>query len=150
MSSYQKILVAIDFSEHSLKALEKAQSMAEMFKADITLIHIAEVPIYPLLEDVAVTGMPGLWDDEFLQRMVKASDQRLEKLRHLHAISHAMTIVGDPSSEIVTIASSNHIDLIVMGFHGASGFSRLIGSTTHSVINDAPCDVLAVKLDDTE
>jgi len=145
--SYQKILVAVDFSKHSLKALKHAQLMAEAFKSEVELIHVTEIPVYPILEDVAVTGLPGLWDEGLIEDIVSASDSQLKHLAEQGNISNYRTIVGVPSSEIVSIAESNHINLIVMGFHGASGFSRLIGSTTHSVINDAPCDVLAVKLE---
>ena len=150
MSSYQKILVAIDFSDHSQQALVRATVMAEQFGAEVSLVHVAEVPTYPILEDIAVTGMPGLWDDEFSQQIIDASDERLERLSTRYSVSSTKTLLGDPSSEIVEMALSKKIDLIVMGFHGASGLSRLIGSTTHSVINDAPCDVLAVKLDETD
>ena len=148
MSIYENILVAVDFSEHSSKALARAQALAKLSDAKVSLVHVVEVPVYPILEDIAVTGMPGVWDSEFTDNIVEASDKKLQLMAGQNDIAHSMTIVGTAGDEIVSLATVNKADLIVMGFHGATGLSRLMGSTTHSVLNDAPCDVLAVKLDD--
>lgn len=148
MSIYTNILVAVDFSDHSAKAVVQALELAKLSDAKITLIHVVEVPVYPILEDIAVTGMPGIWDEELTGSIVEASDKRLAEIAGQNGLSHFMTIVGSPSDEIVSLVDANNMDLIVMGFHGASGLGRLVGSTTHSVLNDASCDVLAVKLED--
>ncbi len=145
MVNYQRILIATDFSKQSLCALLKAQSMAEQANAKLTLLHVVDIPVYPVLEDVAVMGMPALWDEELAQTLLETSEERLKKIADQYGIADFMSVSGSPGDEIITIAKVNSIDLIVMGFHGLSGFKRLIGSTTHSVINDAPCDVLAVK-----
>ena len=145
MENYQRILIATDFSTQSLCALLKAQAMAQLCNAKLELLHIVDIPVYPVLEDVAVMGMPALWDEELAKTLLETSEKRLKKIADQYGITDFMTISGSPADEIITIAKVNKIDLIVMGFHGLSGFKRLIGSTTHSVINEAPCDVLAVK-----
>ena len=145
MENYQRILIATDFSTQSLCALLKAQAMAKLCNAKLELLHVVDVPVYPVLEDVAVMGMPALWDEELAKTLLETSEKRLKKIADQYGITDFMTISGSPADEIITIAKVNKIDLIVMGFHGLSGFKRLIGSTTHSVINEAPCDVLAVK-----
>ncbi len=147
MAVYQHILIAIDFSESSVKALKKAQQLAAESKARIELIHVVDIPIYPVLEDAAVMGLPGIWDDEQARSLMSLSEEKLKKLADDYQIKDYKTVEGIPSSEITAIATVNSADLIVMGFHGLSGLRRLIGSTTHSVINNAPCDVLAIKLD---
>ncbi|MCF6345133.1 MAG: universal stress protein [Thiomicrorhabdus sp.] len=145
MENYQRILVATDFSEQSMMALMKATTLAERFNAKLELLHVIEIPIYPVLEDVAVMGMPVLWDEELAKNIQNNADAQLKKVAHQFDIAHFMSATGNPSDEIITLAKVNNIDLIVMGFHGLSGIKKLIGSTTHSVINDAPCDVLAIK-----
>ncbi|VAW45268.1 Universal stress protein family [hydrothermal vent metagenome] len=145
MKSYQRILVATDFSEQSLFALCKAQKLAEKLGAKVELMHVVDVPAYPVLEDVAIMGMPSIWDVELANTLLQTSEKKLKEIAHEHNVQQFMTIAGSPSSEIITLANVNKIDVIVMGFHGLSGFKKLIGSTTHSVINNAPCDVLAVK-----
>ena len=147
MAVYKHILVAIDFSENSFKALKKAKQLALESQAKIELIYVLDIPIYPVLEDLAVMGMPGLWDDEVANKLMAISTEKLKKIADKYGVDDYKTIEGIASSEITVIANVNKVDLIVMGFHGLSGFRKLIGSTTHSVINNAPCDVLAIKLD---
>lgn len=147
MAIYKHILIAIDFSENSVIALKKAQQLAAESQAKIELIHVVDIPIYPVLEDVAVMGMPGLWDDEVATNLMALSTEKLKHLADECGIEDYKTIEGIASSEITVIAKENQADLIVMGFHGLSGLRKLIGSTTHSVLNSAPCDVLAIKLD---
>jgi len=145
---YQKVLVAIDFSENSYLAVEKAQKMAKFCGANIELIHVVEIPTYPILEDVAVMGMPGIWDDDIAKSLISASDNKLKKLANDIGVTSFKTVEGIATIDIVEYAKQNKCDLIVMGTHGVSGFKALIGSTTNSVVNHACCDVLAVKLKD--
>ncbi|BCN93425.1 universal stress protein [Thiomicrorhabdus immobilis] len=146
LEMYKKILVAVDFSENSHKAVLKAKNMANRCGADIELIHVVEIPTYPILEDIAVMGMPGIWDEEIGRTLIEVSNKKLQSLAQQFDISDYRTIEGLPSSDIVKYAEQRQSDLIVMGTHGASGLKALIGSTANSVINHAKCDVLAVKL----
>lgn len=143
---YKNLLVAVDFSENSHKAILKAKIMASRCGADIELIHVVEIPTYPILEDIAVMGMPGIWDEEIGKTLIEASDKKLRALAEQFKISKYLTIEGFASSDIVNHAQQRECDLIVVGAHGASGLKALIGSTANSVINHATCDVLAVKL----
>ncbi len=145
MAMYQRILVTTDFSDQSLNALKKAMALAQSNQAKLELLHVVDVPVYPVLEDVAVMGMPSLWDEELAKTLFSTSEKKLNDLAKQYGIENAITVSGYPGDEIITLAEINKADLIVMGFHGLSGFKKLIGSTTHSVINGAPCDVLAVK-----
>ncbi len=147
MAIYKHILIATDFSENSVKALKKAQQLAAESQAKIELIHVVDIPVYPVLEDLAVMGMPGLWDAEAATKLMALSTEKLKHIADEYGIEDYKTVEGMPGSEISVIAKANQADLIVMGFHGLSGLRKLIGSTTHSVINNAPCDVLAIKLD---
>lgn len=147
MATYKHILIAIDFSKNSDRALKKALQLAAESQAKIELIHVVDIPIYPVLEDLAVMGVPGLWDDEIATKLMALSTDKLKQIADEYGITNYKTVEGIPSSEITVIANLNKADLIVMGFHGLSGLRTLIGSTTHSVINNAPCDVLAIKLD---
>lgn len=147
MAVYQHILIAIDFSENSVKALKKALQLAADSNARVELIHVVDIPIYPVLEDAAVMGLPGIWDNEIAANLMALSTEKLKRIADEYSIENYKAIEGIPGSEITVIAKANQVDLIVMGFHGLSGLRKLIGSTTHSVINNAPCDVLAIKLD---
>jgi universal stress protein A len=55
-----------------------------------------------------------------------------------------------PHQEIVSIAEREQVDLIVLGSHGRHGLALLLGSTANSVLHNASCDVMAVRLRDDE
>jgi len=145
-TSYKRILVAVDFSENSTKAVSKASEMSRICHAELKLIHFVEIPVYPVLEDIAVMGMPGLWDETVTQSLIESSNKRLGELAKSYDIEKFETISGLASIDIVDYAARKKCDLIIMGAHGLKGIQHLIGSTTNSVINHAKCDVLAVHL----
>lgn len=150
MHNYQTILVAVDFSKHSDFALARARQLAEIYNASIQVIHVVEIPTYPVLEDVAVTGLPGVWDVELTERIMDNAKQKLNQLMQQAELSqqHAKIINGIASDTIVSTAEELNADLIVMGKYGLSGWKRLLGSTTDSVLHRAHCDVLSVRLDE--
>lgn len=148
MHHYQTILVAIDFSDHSEIALQRARQIAQFYQAELAVVHVCEIPTYPVLEDVAITGMPGIWDEQMGEKVYKAATERLQKMAEKQGIDLAQCLVisGIPRVDIVEHAKRINADLIVMGRRGLSGIQRLIGSTTDTVSHNAPCDVLAVNL----
>lgn len=150
MAHYRTLLVAIDFSPSSTKALARAQALASTFDATLHVLHVTELPSYPVLEDVAITGVAGAWVEELADKAVAAAEQRLTKLVAEAGISaqDVKVVTGVPRLAIVAEAKACHADLIVVGRRGLSGLQRLLGSTADSVLHDAPCDVLAVSLDD--
>lgn len=145
VTDYQRILVAVDFSEQTEKTLARACLIANNQSAYIELVHVVEIPTYPVLEDVAIMGMPGVWDDEVAQSLFSASEQRLEKIAAQYQITKFKTLTGIASVDIAEYAKQHQFDLIVVGAHGLSGINRLIGSTTNAIINHAESDVLAVR-----
>lgn len=150
-SSYKQVLVAADFSEHSERVVEKAVEIVKQSDAaSLHLVHIVEIPVYPVLEDIAVMGMPGLWDESVTETLLQASQKKLQQIAEAYSIEQTHLVAGIPATDIVNYASQINADLIVVGSHGASGIKRLIGSTAHAIINDADCDVLSVKIRDKE
>lgn len=149
MQPYQTILVAVDFSDHSDLALQRAQQLAALYQADLKVVHIAEVPSFPVLEDIAVTGLPAIWDDEVKGKVEQVGMARLKKMAQQVGIDEASChlVVGVPRYEIVEYAEQLGADLIVLGRRGLSGIQALIGSTADSVLHHAKCDVLAVNLE---
>ncbi|MDY0136471.1 MAG: universal stress protein [Thiomicrospira sp.] len=148
MHHYQTLLVAIDFSQNSALALRRARQLAQLYQAELQVVHVCEVPTYPVLEDVAITGMPGIWDEQMGEKIYQAARERLTQLLANEGLSEVSSsvIAGIPRVDIVEHAQAIKADLIVMGRRGLSGIERLIGSTTDTVSHNAHCDVLAVKL----
>jgi len=109
---------------------------------------VAETPTYPILEDVAVTGTPGIWDAELTQDILQAAQKRLVTLAEANGLkaSQCQVVLGIPSVDIVSRAKEIGADLIVMGRHGLSFLEKLMGSTTDAVLHEAKCDVMTVYL----
>ncbi|SIN91413.1 universal stress protein A [Sulfurivirga caldicuralii] len=147
---YKLIICAVDFSPHSERAVHRAKQLADATGASLRLLHVVEAPTYPVLEDVAVAGLPGMWDVEVTQALMEASEKRLRNIAQRFEIpeENCDTIVGVAKLDIVEHADQVAADLIVMGRHGEGFFESLIGSVTDSVMHHAHCDVLAVTLED--
>lgn len=138
------ILVPIDFSRPSEKALEYAVPLAAKFEATITLIHVVEPRIYP--EDVV---MPPELEDIHIS-MLKKTRERLEALRqekiNPRVPSKAVVQMGIPYQQISAAAEALETDLIIIATHGYSGLKHFfLGSTAERVVRHAPCPVLTVR-----
>lgn len=150
MHNYKTILVAIDFSQHSGQALQRAKQIAQIYDAELHVIHVTEIPTYPVLEDIAITGMPGIWDDELGDKLYNAAQDRLKSLVLKEGIepTSCLVLTGIPRVEVIAKAQQINADLIVIGRRGISGLQRLIGSTADAILHEAACDVLAVKIEE--
>ncbi|MBU0499789.1 MAG: universal stress protein [Gammaproteobacteria bacterium] len=143
MASYSHILLAVDFSDGSQAAADKAAQLAGLFNARLSLVHVVEFlglsfnPEFPIPDDL-----------ELERRLAESADQRLRelalKLGHARAGIHVQ--VGSPKHEICRVAEESAVDLIVVGSHGRHGLQLLLGSTANGVLHLAPCDVLAVSV----
>jgi nucleotide-binding universal stress UspA family protein len=143
----KKILVPVDFSRFSLEALRAAVDIAEIRKAGLTVLHVAEEP--PL------SGTYG--QESVLQANWKAARDEIykESERELEAMAseanagpntERLSIWGDPTNEIIRMAGNGKFDLIVMSTHGRTGLSRLLmGSVAERVIRHAPCPVFVIR-----
>lgn len=146
----QRILVPIDFSEHSKSALKYAIPFAQQFKASIDLIYVVEPTIYPADFSFGQIGFPNV-EEELRAR---GSDE-LEKLI-LKEISGKVTArknvrTGKPFYEINQYAQEENIDLIIIATHGHSGMEHILfGSTAEKVVRKAPCPVLVVRTGEHE
>jgi universal stress protein A len=135
----RKILFPTDFSPASAYALGWATSLARDTGATLVVIHVEEPPMAygggELYYGVDST------DRETLRRSlleVKPTDPQV-------SCQHKL-LVGDPAQSIVQTAEQEQADLIVMGTHGRSGFSRLLmGSVAEAVVRKAQCPVLTIK-----
>jgi nucleotide-binding universal stress UspA family protein len=143
--SAKKILVPVDFSEPSRRALSWAFEYAQKFPSEIHILHVVErnlrfsdlgAGIDKLKEELE--GIKARSEAE-LARLAK-SDQALVGRIKQHIAN------GKPASEIIRIATEQGADLIVMGTHGLTGVGRvLIGSVAEQVVRRAPCTVVTVK-----
>ena len=144
-TTYNHIVAAVDFSAQTPMVIEKACVLKEQFNAKLELIHVVEIPVYPVLEDMAVMGGPGLWDEEVAENILESSNKKLAAMASQYGIQYYSVLNGLANTDICQFAQRSQADLIILGSHGVGGWKRLLGSTTNSVVNHAECDVLLVK-----
>ena len=131
----RKILFGVDFSTYSERALLYALSLAEEYKAELTLLHVMED--FPLHQDLTtVTSEVVQKLERLLPPSARASSLLKPRLR-----------VGKPYEEIIRSARETDTDLIILGVRGRNALDLAIfGSTSHRVIQNGPCPVLTVPL----
>lgn len=139
----KRILVPIDFSECSKKALQYAICFAKEHEAKLTVLYVAQA-LYPIPEMGAV-DVPLLED-----QMLASGQEELAKVIQTEigegVPAEGIVRLGNPYSEIVGVAKSRNIDLIIISTHGRTGLKHVfLGSTAESVVRYAPCPVLVVR-----
>lgn len=142
-SKFPKIMVAIDGSEHSLKAAEYALEIAKSFNSQLFAVTVTSVPeSYRLrqedvLEESKEMADSRAWLENFSH---KAKIDNIELKTELINSHRPVDYV------ILEYAEEKSIDLIVVGTRGRSGFKKLLlGSVASSVVNYAHCPVMIVK-----
>ena len=135
----KQILVPVDFSECTEKALAYAVPFARQFGATVTLLHVMEPPYLPASEMGVVVEVES---KEEAQKELAALQARLAgRVR-----CQTMTRKGSAEQEILDAAKELSSDLIVLGTHGRTGVERLLmGSTVEKVVRRAGCPILIVR-----
>lgn len=141
-----RILVPLDFSEQSLKALHYAVRFAEQFGAELILQNVVQPVVYPSELGYVADEIPLLSE----QALVKSARQRIEKLAQEAVMPplkvQTLVSIGNPFHEITSAALERKVDLIVIATHGYTGLKHvLMGSTAEKVVRHAPCPVLTVR-----
>jgi nucleotide-binding universal stress UspA family protein len=148
MNPFQKILIAVDFSENSNYAFDYALTLAKQFDAELTVMHVINEPIdlrgfyvphisFEQLEKEIEAGAAGMMEKFCQERM---GDYR----NYLTCL-----VNGIPYEEIIRKAKEIDASLIVLGTHGRTGLDHIIfGSTAERVVRSSSCPVLSIRLPD--
>jgi nucleotide-binding universal stress UspA family protein len=141
----KKIIIPVDFSEHSEYALRTAAKLAKKYDAELLALHMLE------MSDIMLSASDGLQNQKaafFLQlaeqRFEDFLDEKyLEGIKLTPIIKHFKVF-----SEVNDVAIQHNADLIVMGSHGTNGIAEFfVGSNTERVVRNANIPVLVVKND---
>jgi len=155
---FEKILVPLDGSEHSLRALQIAIQIAKKFDGKITLIHVYSVAVGPVIIPEPTTLTPPMIPAMTPAEVSKAVEATRkvgssiltdgEQKAKAEEVQVETTLKeGHTVQEIVKTAKEGKFDLIVIGGRGISKIRELLlGSVTDGVIHHAPCPVLVIKL----
>lgn len=137
-----RLLLATDGSPGSAVAEDYAFALARSWEASLTVMNVLECP-------------PGLdpqnpVNELYLTELMKQATSELASLK-TRAVdrgisAHTRMATGIPSEEVLSVATGEDFDLIVVGTRGKTGLAHvLLGSTAERIIRGAPCPVLAAR-----
>jgi nucleotide-binding universal stress UspA family protein len=137
----EHILVPIDFSKTSSKALHYAVPLARQFGAKVTLLHVVDYPMYP-----PELGYLAMSDAETTRRTAKRLKDMARRAIPAELRSDCVVRFGIGFDTIAAVAKELPADLIVLTTHGYTGLKHVVmGSTAERVVRHAPCPVLVVR-----
>jgi len=153
---FNEILVPLDGSEHSFRALGIAIQLAKKFCGKITLIHVYSVGVRPVMTPEPVTftqGIPMMATGEYFKVIEAVKEAGLkvlakgeEKVKAEGIEVKTLLKEGHMVHEIIKTAEEGRFNLIVIGAKGMSRIKEIIlGSVSDGVIKNAPCPVLITK-----
>lgn len=165
MLQINKILVAFDGSENGLKALDAAKKLTLDNDAQLTVAYVHDSPLDhpvnvrittagdsylymdpgPLINNIPITPVEEetvIVEDELPNQIMTIAKAKLVDVQNVIYEK----LVGRAAEEIVTYATANNTDLIIIGNRGIGALKKLVsGSVSNKVTNDSECSVFIVK-----
>ena len=140
-----KILIALDASIHSQRALEFVTRTRWPAGSRVIVASVVQ-PIMAALAMPYEPALPPELEEERRRVLTEAVTRSANTLRESGFPTEERIEDGDPRQALIQLARDEGVDLIVVGSHGRSGFSKLVlGSVSSHVVTHAPCSVLVVK-----
>ncbi|PSN83456.1 hypothetical protein B9Q11_01335 [Candidatus Marsarchaeota G2 archaeon ECH_B_SAG-F08] len=147
---FKRVLVAVDGSENSKRALNIAIEIAKAFSSELFVINVVPPPVY--YGDTMGSPVPLPAIQEYYNYAQNASKKLVEdsveecRKKGVDAKGFSVDGVSSVVDAIVQFAEKEKVELIVVGTRGLSGLKKLIlGSVSSGVVSQAPCSVLVVK-----
>jgi universal stress protein A len=142
MSSYKRVLCAVDLTDDSRAVAAKAMALASAWQAELRLLHVVEfVPIEPMSDSL----VPVVQIDD---RAIERAREQLRQLASSSGLSpeNALVVSGSVKAELLRQAREWKAELIILGSRERHGLSILVNLTEDTVLHGACCDVLAVRV----
>lgn len=146
-STNDPIVVALEPNDEGKHVLGTAIRISETQHRALHLINVVR-PAITIYADLNFSPLTETALDR-QRELLHENRAYIERIREF-AADHAanLTVIeGNPIYEISKAIEKSEASLVVMGVHNRKGFKRLLGSTTHGVLNSTNCDVLAVHPD---
>lgn len=138
---YKKILLAVDGSEHSLRATDEVIKIASL----VTDCYV-EVLLVIEYDKAKKEVLHASGKEELEMNRRKRLLPSTEKLQKNSIPYQIQLLHGEPGPTIVEYANNDHFDLLVIGSRGLNMFQEMVlGSVSYKVVKRANCPVLVVK-----
>jgi nucleotide-binding universal stress UspA family protein len=142
----QKILIPVDFSEHSRLALKYAHELASGCGAKLHLLHVVDEVVTP---DFYPSVMPadGNATDDLREQSIERMKELISEMSPTLASEAEVHVRSGRAAQAITdFAAELGADMLVIASHGLTGISHmLLGSVTELVVRRAHCPVFTVK-----
>lgn len=138
---YQKVLIAVDGSEHSIRVAEYGMNLSSQLGASIAVVFVIDTA------KINKEGKSGKFPQEQIAKLKIEADKIIDGIAKQINVDKFERFLpeGKPSKGIVTIASDWGADLIIMGTRGNTGIKRLLlGSTAENTIRLSDTPILIV------
>jgi nucleotide-binding universal stress UspA family protein len=136
-----KILLGLDGSPNSFKALAEALKLAKLYGAELHTISVEEIPRFP--ETVSEIAEEKDTEDSRFHEIVEKA-QGMAQAQNIVLKSHI--VIGHEVKTMIEFIKEYQFNLLVIGFMGTSAlYERIMGSTCQSLVRMVPCSVLVVK-----
>lgn len=140
MSSFRKILIAVDGEAVSTDAAEVGIQLTCCVSGEVAFVHVVEP---------GLTHAPGIASDDLVAEAERDGERILSALEGSISplfAARKFIRVGKPAHEILAVAKEWPADVIVVGSHGRHGIPRvLLGSVAEAVMRHAECPVLVIR-----
>ena len=140
---FTKILVPVDGSDNSYRALDAALILSEKLGSNITVLHVMEeVPITHIESQKLLS--------ELLENYKKENQDILSKCteiaRKKGVTINTILLQGNPASKILDFSKKEKYDIVIMGSRGLGKFKELIlGSVSSKIVHHSSCEVLLIR-----
>lgn len=145
----KKILIPVDASEFSERAIEEGKKLAKAFGSEVVLLYVVGLRIATLRFSATVPqGKPVDANDNIEKK--DASDMLAaykESFGEMKDKVDIQILYGIPADEIIKTINNTDVDFVIMGSHGIGSalYRALLGSVTNKVIHHSQKPVLIIK-----
>lgn len=141
---YQHILLTTDLTASSNKVIARAQELAQVCHAKLSVVHVVEF-VPNAYSGGELTLAPGIDVTEVFAKNAHEELTKLAKQLHIDA-ADCYVVVNSIKYAVIDLATKIKADLIIVGSHGKHGVQLLLGSGANAILHAAKCDVLAVRV----
>src|SRR5665647_3443761 len=148
----KKILIPVDSSEYSKRAVEQGKAMATSFGSDVVLLHvvgrIVDSPRFSSVANVTPIVDPA---DPVVEHEKKGAEKMLKEYKEyfgdMKGKVETIVLYGYAADEIINYIGAKDVDFVIMGFHGIGSalYPSLLSSVTSKVLYHALKPVLIIK-----
>src|SRR5665647_3103768 len=145
----KKILIPVDSSEYSKRAVEQGKAMATKFGSDVVLLYVVgrsvDSPRFTSVPNVKSVADPVVEHEK--QGAEKMLKENKEYFGDMKGKVETIVLYGYVADEIINYIGAKDVDFVIMGFHGIGSalYPSLLSSVTSKVLYHALKPVLIIK-----